>query len=55
MMAPGFVQCLASLSERWPENAKGNPTLLGVCGRPNSCYMWRNGGPVQRAGELEIS
>ena len=49
MMAPGFVQCLASLSERWPENAKANPSLLGVCGRPDSCYMWREDGPVQTA------
>lgn len=49
MLAPGFVQCLASLSERWPENAKANPSLLGVCGRPDSCYMWRKDGPVQSA------
>jgi hypothetical protein len=49
MLAPGFIQCLASLSERWPENAKANPSLLGVCGRPDSCYMWRNEGPVQQA------
>ncbi len=49
MLAPGFVQCLASLSERWPENAVANPSLLGVCGRPDSCYMWRDGGPLQRA------
>ncbi|MBW2386943.1 MAG: DUF2889 domain-containing protein [Deltaproteobacteria bacterium] len=51
MLAPGFVQCLASLSERWLENAVANPSLLGVCGRPDSCYMWRNGGPIQRAGQ----
>jgi hypothetical protein len=53
MMAPGYLQCLASLSERWPEDAKSKPSLLGVMGRPNSCYMWREGGPVQRAGEAE--
>lgn len=51
MMAPGFMQCLASLSEHWPTNAKANPSLLGVCGRPNSCYMWRDGGPVRSANE----
>jgi hypothetical protein len=49
MLAPGFIQCLASLSERWPENAKASPSLLGVGGRPDSCYMWRNDGPVQTA------
>lgn len=49
MMAPGYLQCLASLSERWPADAKSKPSLLGVMGRPNSCYMWREGGPVQRA------
>ena len=51
MLAPGFVQCLASLSERWPAKEKANPSLLGVCGRANSCYMWRNGGPLQRVAD----
>ena len=51
MMAPGYLQCLASLSDTWPEDAKSKPTLLGVMGRPDSCYMWREGGPVQRAAE----
>jgi hypothetical protein len=51
MMAPGYVQCLASLSDTWPEDAKSKPSLLGVMGRPNSCYMWRDGGPVQRAAQ----
>ncbi len=51
MMAPGFVQCLASLSEQWPKAAKATPSLLGVCGRDNSCYMWRDGGPVRSANQ----
>jgi hypothetical protein len=51
MLAPGFIQCLASFSERWPAQAKASPTLLGVCGRANSCYMWRNGGPLHRVME----
>jgi hypothetical protein len=55
MMAPGYLQCLASLSESWPENAKRKPSLLGVMGRADSCYMWRNGGPVRRAeSEQEV-
>jgi hypothetical protein len=53
MLAPGFIQCLASLSERWPAQAKAKPSLLGVCGRPNSCYMWRNDGPLQRVLEQD--
>lgn len=51
MMAPGYIQCLASLNEHWPQNALANPSLLGVCGRANSCYMWRDGGPVRSANE----
>ena len=49
MLAPAFVQCLASLSDRWPIDAKANPSLLGICGRADSCYMWRDGGPVANA------
>ncbi|MFT5443697.1 MAG: hypothetical protein ACI8W3_002748 [Myxococcota bacterium] len=51
MLAPAFVQCLASLSDRWPIEAKANPSLLGICGRADSCYMWRDGGPVAIAGQ----
>jgi hypothetical protein len=47
-LAPGFIQCLASLSEDWPAAAMGKPSLLGVCGRPDSCHMWRDGGALQQ-------
>ncbi|MCP4036848.1 MAG: DUF2889 domain-containing protein [bacterium] len=50
MLAPGFLQSLASLSERWPEKAKADSALLGITGRPDSCYMWRSDGPVMGVG-----
>ena len=51
MLAPGFLQCLASLSERWPERAKREASMLGVTGQPDSCWMWRRDGGVMRAAE----
>jgi hypothetical protein len=50
-LAPGFIQCLASLSEEWVLKAKDSPTLLGVHGRFGTCYMWRVGGPLHDAME----
>jgi len=50
MLAPGFLQCLASLSERWPAKAKADAGLLGVTGQADSCYMWRSDGPLMKAG-----
>jgi len=48
-LAPGFIQCLASLSEEWVVTARNDPTLLGVHGRFGTCYMWRVGGPLHEA------
>lgn len=51
MLPPGFIQCLASFSERWPERAKKEASILGVTGNPDSCWMWRNDGPVMKAAD----
>ncbi len=51
MLAPGFLQCLASLSERWPGRAKRQGSLLGITGQPDSCWMWRNDGPVMQSAD----
>ncbi len=47
-LAPGFIQCVASLSESWPAEAKAKPSVMGVQGRADSCYMWRDAGALHR-------
>jgi len=55
-LAPGVIQCLAALSHRLVASfARGGPRPtripreLSVGGYPDSCYMWRSGGPMARA------
>ena len=54
-LAPGVIQCLAALSHRLVAHFEGGsaargtiPRELSVGGYPDSCYMWRNGGPLAR-------
>jgi hypothetical protein len=54
-LAPGFIQCLASLSESWPAAAKARPDLLGMQGRVGSCHMWREGGALHRVSQDEVA
>jgi hypothetical protein len=49
MLAPTLIQCSAALSDTWPLAAQENPTLVGIGGLPDSCYMWREGGALLRA------
>jgi len=52
-LAPTIVQCVAALSEAWIGAARANPSLIGMGGLPDSCYMWRRGGALARAREAE--
>ncbi len=56
-LAPALIQCLAALSGRWiagsARERQGPATVAapsqGVMGGfPDSCYMWRRGGAMQR-------
>jgi DUF2889 family protein len=49
MLAPALIQCVAALSDSWPALAANNQWVIGMGGRPDSCYMWRAGGALQRA------
>ena len=49
MLAPALIQCVAALSESWPAMAARTGSLVGMGGLPDSCYMWRAGGALQRA------
>jgi len=53
MLAPTMVQCMAALSEAWPLGAAHHPTLIGMGGLPDSCYMWRRDGVLTRTREAE--
>jgi hypothetical protein len=51
-LAPGFIQCVPPLLD-YRFAAKGKPSpeqarALGIGGLPDSCYMWRRGGALDR-------
>jgi hypothetical protein len=48
-LAPALVQCAAAMSEAWPLAARAHPSLVGMGGLPDSCYMWRRDGALTRA------
>jgi hypothetical protein len=54
-LAPGLIQCMAAMAHRIVENRQkgapdtpGGPSILQLGGLPDSCYLWRAGGPAQR-------
>lgn len=50
-LAPGLIQCLAASAHRMVEGgvAEGEgPAILQFGGLPDSCYVWRAGGPGMR-------
>ncbi len=56
-LAPGLIQCMAALSHRLAPGARAVPSraadpaaqaLLTSGGFPDSCYMWRSGGAMDR-------
>jgi hypothetical protein len=52
-LTPALFQCMAVLSEGWPLAADRSRSLLGLGGVPDSCFMWRRGGALDRAREEE--
>jgi hypothetical protein len=53
MLAPALIQCVAALSDGWPSLAARGAWIVGMGGQADSCYMWRAGGPLQRARTAE--
>ena len=55
-IAPGVIQCLAANAQRLLESAGRSsddaPAIAHVGGMPDSCYLWRRGGPGQGQGGL---
>jgi hypothetical protein len=53
MLAPTIVQCAATLSEPWVLSFATSPSVVAVGGLPDSCYMWRRDGALDRVREAE--
>lgn len=47
-LTPGMHQAMAVTDEGWALTAKAAPSVLGMGGVPDSCYMWRAGGALER-------
>jgi hypothetical protein len=45
-LAPGYVQCVAAVSDLFLPGGRGAGALGAY---PDSCFMWRSGGALQRA------
>jgi len=54
-VGPAFLQCMGTLSEGWPIEARRRRALVATGGMPDSCWMWRREGPLTRALEREVS
>jgi len=53
MLAPALVQCAAAMSESWPLAFRTDPSVVAMGGLTDSCYMWRQGGALDRARAAE--
>ena len=54
-IAPGIIQCLAVNAQRMVEASRDSgrtPAIAQLGGMPDSCYIWRAGGPGQRSRQL---
>lgn len=48
LLAPTFIQVCGAMSEHWLARAAAADSLLGMGGLPDSCYMWRRDGALDR-------
>jgi Protein of unknown function (DUF2889) len=48
MLAPTFIQVCGAMSESWAGRAAAADSVIGMGGLPDSCYMWRRGGALDR-------
>jgi hypothetical protein len=53
MLAPTLIQCVAAVSDPWAVAAKQQRWFVGLGGQPDSCYMWRAGGALDRGRKTE--
>ena len=48
MLPPALVQCRAAHPDAWHEKVRATPRHPGLTALPDSCYMWRRGGALER-------
>lgn len=48
MFAPALVQCRAAHPDAWQEKVRTTERHPGLTAIPDSCYMWRAGGALER-------
>ena len=48
MFAPALVQCRAAHPDGWHEKVRATERHPGLTAIPDSCYMWRRGGALER-------
>jgi hypothetical protein len=51
MLAPALVQCRAAHPDAWHEKVRAKPRHPGLTALPDSCWMWRRGGGLERLRE----
>lgn len=49
LILPTLLQCGGGMSESWPLLVKDSQSVVGIAGVPDSCYMWRRDGALDRA------
>jgi hypothetical protein len=48
MLPAALVQCRAAHPDAWHEKVRATPRHPGLTALPDSCYMWRRGGALER-------
>jgi hypothetical protein len=48
MLAPALVQCRAAHPDSWQEKVRATERHPGLTAIPDSCFMWRAGGALER-------
>jgi hypothetical protein len=51
MLPPALVQCRAAHPDAWHDKVRTTPRHPGLTALPDSCYMWRRGGALERIRE----
>lgn len=53
MLPPALVQCRAAHPDAWHEKVRATPRHPGLTALPDSCFMWRRGGALERIRERQ--
>jgi hypothetical protein len=53
MLPAALVQCRAAHPDAWHDKVRATPRHPGLTALPDSCYMWRRGGALERIRESQ--